>query len=71
MAVLKQGHWPQRQLQTKLRALQAELPRDCMLTAIYSILSSYFVMLQDMPRPFTMLKELDMDELAKEIIADA
>ncbi len=29
------------------------------------------VWLQNMPRPFTKLKDLDMDELAKEIIASA
>jgi hypothetical protein len=27
--------------------------------------------LQDMPRPFTKLKALDMDELAEEIVAGA
>jgi hypothetical protein len=43
----------------------------CQKQLLLSIDSKYIILLQSMPRPFTKLKELDMDELAKGIIASA
>ena len=41
----------------------------CQKSPLQSIDSKLLILLQSMPRPFTKLKELDMDELAKKIIA--
>ena len=43
----------------------------CQKPLLQSIDNKLLILLQSMPRPFTKLKELDMDELAKEITASA